>query len=133
PWPAISGCCPHAITEGLRGMSFLREHGFESLLNVPGAAVGQSGNNGPAGKKFGVCREHNRSHGAAGREAGHEYFASVGTTRPNGVVDHLLNRKRLAVPARDVARQKPRKATLGIVDVLLLRINNCETEADGMR
>jgi hypothetical protein len=34
PWPAMSGCCPHAVAKCLRGMSLLSEHGLECLLNV---------------------------------------------------------------------------------------------------
>src|SRR5262249_60327856 len=111
--------------------ALLREHRMKGWVNVPGGAVGQPGNKGTAGKKFGVCREHDRSHGAPGREAGHEYSAGVGTKRANGMLDHLFDRKRLAVLARHVARQKPRKTTLGIVGRLLLRVNNREGEAVG--
>ena len=70
----MSGCCPHAIAKRLRRMSLFREHGLECLSNVAGAPIGQSGNDGAAGKNLRVCCEHNRSHGAAGREAGHEYY-----------------------------------------------------------
>src|SRR6516165_7603602 len=48
PWPAMSGCCPHAITKRLSGMSMLREHGLECLFNVAGAPIGQPGNDGAA-------------------------------------------------------------------------------------
>jgi hypothetical protein len=42
----MSGCCPHAIAKRLRGMSVLREHGLECLLNVAGAPIGQSRDDG---------------------------------------------------------------------------------------
>src|SRR6516162_7737155 len=114
PWPPMSGCCPHAIAKRLRGMSLLREHGLECLLNVARAPIGQS-----------------RNDGAAGREAGYEYFAAVGGKCRNGVLDHLPDRKRLAVAAHDVARQKPRETILRIVGGLLLRIDDREAEAVG--
>src|SRR5215469_1838167 len=129
PWHAMSGCYPHAIAKRLRGMSLLREHGLECLLNVARAPIGQSRNDGAAGKNLGICCEHNRSHGAAGREAGYEYFAAVGSKCRNGVLDHLPDRKRLAAAARDVARQKPRETILRIVGGLLLRIDDREAEA----
>jgi hypothetical protein len=91
----------------------------------------QSRNDGAAGKNLRICCKHNRSHGAAGREAGYEYFAAVGSKCRNGVLDHLPDRKRLAVAARDVARQKPRETILRIVGGLLLRIDDREAEAVG--
>src|SRR5258708_21294997 len=84
PWPPMSGCCPYAIAKRLRGMSLLREHGLECLLNVAGAPIGKSLNDGAAGKNLPICCEHTRSHGAAGREAGAEYFAAAGSTCCNG-------------------------------------------------
>ena len=82
----------------------LREHGLECLLNVAGATIGQSGNEGATGKNLRVRWKHNRSHGAAGREAGYKYFAAIGSKCRYGVIDHLPDRNRLAVAARDVAR-----------------------------
>src|SRR5215468_10040806 len=114
-------------------MFVLGERGLECLLNVAGAPIGQSGNNGAASKDLRICCEHNGSHGAAGREASHEYFAAVGSKCRNGVLDHLPDRKRLAVAARDVARQKPRETILRIVGGLLLRIDHRETESVGER
>src|SRR5262249_45519467 len=108
PWPPMSGCYPHAIAKRLRGMSLLREHGLECLLNVARAPIGQSRNDGAAGKNLRICCKHNRSHGAAGREAGYEYFAAVGSKCRNGVLDQLPDRKRLPGARRDVAREKPR-------------------------
>src|SRR5262249_53176609 len=96
---------------------------------VARAPRGQSRKDGDAGKNLGICCEHNRSHGAAGREAGYEYFAAVGSKCRNGVLDHLPDRKRLAAAARDVARQKPRETILRIVGGLLLRIDDREAEA----
>src|SRR5215470_12911333 len=93
PWPAMSGCRPHAIAKRLRGMSLLRKHGLECLLNVAGAPIRQSTNDGAAGKHLRVCCEHNRSHSAAGREARHEYFAAVSSKFRNGVLDYLPDRK----------------------------------------
>src|SRR5215472_11657546 len=133
PWPAMTRCCAHAIAKRLRRMSLLLEHGLECLLNVAGAPIGQSGNDGAAGKNLRVCCEHNRSHGAAGREASHEYFATVGGKCRNGVLDHLPNRKRLAMAAGNVARQKPRETILRIVGGLLLWIDDREAEAVGER
>src|SRR5215472_16853207 len=52
PRPAMSRCCPHAIAKRLRGMPLLGEHGLECLLNVAGAPIGQSGNDGTAGKNL---------------------------------------------------------------------------------
>jgi hypothetical protein len=49
----------------------------------------------------------------------------------NGVLDHLPDRKRLAVAAHNVARQKPRETILRIVGGLLLRIDDREAEAVG--
>jgi hypothetical protein len=97
------------------------------------APIRQSGNDGAAGKNLGVCCEHNGSHGASGREASHEYFAVVSSKFRNGVVDHLPDRKRLAVTTCDVARQKPRETILRIVGRLLLRIDDGEAEAVGER
>jgi hypothetical protein len=77
----MSRCCPHGIAKRPRSMSLLREHSLECLFNVAGAPIGQSGNDGAAGKNLRVCCEHNRGHGAAGREAGHEYFAAVRADR----------------------------------------------------
>src|SRR5262249_59670229 len=114
----MSGCCPHAIAEHLRGTSLIREHGLECLLNVASAPVGQSGNDGAAGKNLRVCCEHNGSHGAAGRESGHEYFAAVNSKGRNGVLDHLPDRQRLAVAAHDVALQKPSETILRILSRL---------------
>src|SRR6516225_4976792 len=71
PRPAMSGCGSYAIAKRLRGMSLVGEHGFECLLNVASAPIRQSGSDGTAGKNLRVCCEHNRSHGAAGREARH--------------------------------------------------------------
>src|SRR5215468_12329772 len=67
PWPAMSGCCPHGIAKRPRSMSLLHEHSLECLFNVAGAPIGQSGNDGAAGKNLRVCCEHNRGHGATGR------------------------------------------------------------------
>src|SRR6516225_5548762 len=133
PWPAMSGCCPHAIAKGLRGLSVLREHGLECLLNVAGALIRQSGNDGAASKHLRVCCEHHRSHGTAGREAGHECFAAVSSKCRNGVLDHLSDRKRLALAAHDVVRQKPRETIMRIVGGLLLRIDDREPEVVGER
>jgi hypothetical protein len=47
-------------------------------------------------------------------------IAAVRPKSSNGVLNHLSDRKRLAVSARDVTRQKPRAT------VLLLRTDNCE-------
>ena len=80
-----------------------------------------------------ICCKHNRSHGAAGREAGDEYFAAVGSKCRNRVLDHLPDRKRFAVAAHDVARQKPRETILRIVGGLLLRIDDREAESVGER
>src|SRR5262249_21940292 len=129
----MSGCRPHAIAKRLRGMSLLRKHGLECLLNVAGAPIRQSANDGAAGKHLRVCCEHNRSHSAAGREARHEYFAAVSSKFRNGVIDYLPDRKCLAVAARDVARQKPRETILRIVGGLLLRIDDHEAVAVGKR
>src|SRR6516162_8048769 len=129
----MSGCCPHAIAKHLCGTSLIREHGLECLLNVASAPIGQSGNDGAARKNLRVCCEHNGSHGAAGREPGYEYFAAVNSKARNGVLDHLPNRKRLAMAAHDVARQKPRETILRIVRGLLLRIDDREAEAVGER
>src|SRR5262249_58158681 len=124
PWPAMSGCCPHAIAKRLRGMSVLREHCLERFLNVASAPIGQPRDDGAAGKNLRIRCKHNRRHGAAGREAGDEYFAAVGSKCRNGVLDHLPDRKRLAVAARNVARQKPRETILRIVGGLLLRVHD---------
>src|SRR5262249_38548350 len=107
PWPAMSGCCPHAIAKRQCGMSLLLEHGLECLLNVGGAPIGQSGDDGATGKNLRVRCKHYRSHGAASREAGYEYIATVCSKCRNRVLDHLHDRERFAVAARDVARQKP--------------------------
>src|SRR5262249_9638815 len=131
PWPAMSGCCPHAIAKRLRGMSVLREHDLECLLNVAGAPIGQPRDDGAAGKNLRIRCKHSRSHGAAGREAGDEYFAAVGSKCRNGVLDHLSDRKRLTMAARDVARQTPRETILRIVGGLLLRIDDREAESIG--
>src|SRR5215472_8320807 len=114
-------------------MSLLREHGLECLLNIAGAPIGQSGNDGATGKNLGVCCEHNRSHGAAGRKASHEYFAVVSSKIRNGVVDHLPDRKRFSVATCDVAWQKPRETTLRIIGGLLLRVDDREAEPVGER
>src|SRR5207248_9238180 len=102
-YPAMSRCRPHAIAQRVRAMYLIREHGLKSFVDVAGAAIGQSGNNGAASKNLRVCYEHNRSHGAASREAGHEYFPGVRSKCLDGALDHLPYRKRLTVPARDVA------------------------------
>jgi hypothetical protein len=49
------------------------------------------------------------------------------------MLDHLPDRKRLAVAARDVAWQKPRETILRVVGGLLLRIDDREAEAVGER
>src|SRR5262249_55030733 len=72
-------------------------------------------------------------HGAASREASHEYFAAVSSKFRNGVLDHLPDRKRLAVGTRSVAWQKPRETILRIIGRLLLRIDDREAEAVGER
>src|SRR6516164_10218456 len=131
PWSAMSGCCSHAIAKRLRSISLLAEHSLECLLYVARAPIRQSGNNGAAGKNLRVCREHNRSHCAAGREAGDEYFAAISSKCCNGVLDHLSDRTRLALTARDVARQEPRETILRIVRSLLLRIDDHEAEVVG--
>src|SRR5207244_13489240 len=92
---------------------------------------GSSHDNATAGKNLRICCQHNGSHTASGREAGDEYFAAVGSKCRNGVLDHLPDRKRLTVAARDVARQKPRETILRIVGGLLLRIDDREAEAVG--
>src|SRR5260221_260394 len=73
----------------------------------------------------------NRSHGPAGREPGDEWLEAVGSKCCNGVPHHLPDRKRLAVTARDVARQKPRETILRIVGGLMPRIDGREAEAVG--
>src|SRR6516162_1950529 len=110
----MSGCCPHAIAERLRVISLLGEHGLECLLDVAGAGVRQSGNDGAASENLRICCKHNRGHRTTGREAGHEDSTAVGSKCSNSVLDHLSDRKRFAVAARDIARQKPRKAILWI-------------------
>src|SRR6516162_7260934 len=110
----MSGCGSYAIAKRLRAMSLFGEHGLECLLNVAGAPIGQSGNDGAAGKNLRVCCEHNRSHGATGREASHENSAAIGGKCRDGVLDHLPDRKRLAMAACSIARQKPREATFRI-------------------
>jgi hypothetical protein len=47
------------------------------------------------------------------------------------VLDHLPDRQRLAVAARDVAGQKPGETILRIVGGLLLRIDDREAEPVG--
>src|SRR6516225_6367750 len=133
PWSAMSGCCSHAIAKRLRSISLLAEHSLERLLYVARTPIGQSGDDGAASKNLRICCEHNRSHGAARREASHEDFAAVGGKCRNGVLDHLPDRKRLAMAARDVVQQKPRKTILRIVRRLLLRIDDREAEAIGKR
>src|SRR5947209_7640495 len=127
----MCGRCPHAIAKGLRSMSLLREHGLECLLNVASAPIGQPRDDGAAGKNLRIRCKHSRSHGAAGREAGDEYFATVSSKGRNGVLDHLPDRKRLAVATRDIARQEPGETTLRIVGGLLLRIDDREAEPVG--
>src|SRR6201989_3024801 len=131
PWPAMSGRCAHAIAKRLRGMSVLSKHSLECLLNVAGAPIGQPCDDGAAGKNLRIRCKHSRSHGAAGREAGDEYFARVSSKCRNGVLDHLPDRKRLAVATRDVARQKPGETILRIVGGLLLRIDDRKAESVG--
>ncbi len=131
--PRCLGCRPHAIAERMRGRRLLREHRLERLLDGPRAAIGKSGNDGAAGKNLRIGRQHDRSHGAAGREAGHEHPAPVNAERRNGMLDHLPDRKRLALVARNVARQEPREAILRIVGRLLLRIDDRKAEAIGER
>src|SRR5947207_1683038 len=131
PWPPMTAGCSNAIAKRLPRMSVLREHDLECLLNVAGAPIGQPRDDGAAGKSLRVRCKHSGSHRAAGREAGDEYFAAVGSKCRNGVLDHLPDRKRLAVATRDVARQKPRETILRIVGGLLLRIDDREAEAVG--
>ena len=131
PRPAMFRSRSHAIAERMGGMRLLREHGVEGLLDGARGAVGKSGDDGAAGKHLRICRQHCRSHGAAGRQAGHEHPAPVDTECRDGVLDHLPDRACLAEVARGVARQEPRKAILRIVGRLLLGIDDREAEAIG--
>ena len=133
PRPAMAGCRPHAIAERMRGRRLLREHRFERLLGGPRAAIRKSGNDGAAGKNLRISGQHDRSHGAAGGEAGHEHPASVNAESRDGMLDHLTDRKRLALVACNVARQEPGETILRIVGRLLLRIENRKSEAIGKR
>jgi hypothetical protein len=79
-------------------------------------------------KNLRICCKHNRSHGAAGREAGYEYFAAVGIKCRNGVLDHLIERAspwpRAMSPGKNHEKQ-----FFGLVGGLLLRIDDREAEA----
>ena len=109
-------------------MSLLSEHELEGLLNVAGAPIGQSGDDGAARKNLRVCCQHNRSHGAPGRKAGHEHSARIGSKCRNGVLRHLPDRTRLALAAGIVVRQEPGETISRIVRVLLLRIDHGEAK-----
>src|SRR6202171_6666478 len=129
----MPGCRPHAIAEHMRGRRLLREHRIERLLDGPRAAIRTSANDDAAAKTLRISGQHDRSHGAAGGEAGHEHPASVNAERRNGMRYHLPDRKRLALVARNVAWQEPGEAILRIVGRLLLRIENRKAEAIGKR
>src|ERR1700722_14896602 len=77
--------CPDA--ERMRGRRLLREHRIERLLGGPRAAIWKSGNDGAAGKNLRIGSQHDRSHGAAGGEAGHEHPAAVNAESRNGMLD----------------------------------------------
>ena len=100
------------------------EHRFESFIDIFGGLIGKPGNDSSPGKSLWIGCQHYDRHRAASRQAGHEYLLSVGAEFPDGVFDHLMNRKRFAITPCCVTRQKPGEAILRVVRELLFRINN---------
>src|ERR1043165_1218083 len=58
PAATMPGCRPHPIAKRLPAMSLRREHELEGFLNITSAPIGQSGNDGPAGKNLRIGCEH---------------------------------------------------------------------------
>src|SRR5580698_6874450 len=134
-WPRamMLRCRSHAVTEGARREMTIGEHCFESFIDIFGAPIGKPSNDSSARKSPWIGCYHYDRHGAASRQAGHEYLLWVGAEFADGVFDNLMNRKRFAVTPCCVLRQKPGEAVLRVVSELLLRINNQKTQSIGKR
>ena len=98
---------PHAIAESARGRRLLREHGLERFLDRSRTAVRQAGDDGATRIGFRIRCQHHGCHGAAGRETSNEHPAAVDAEFCDRVLDHLLDRERLALVTCDVAGQEP--------------------------
>src|SRR6185312_7064693 len=128
PRSAMRRCRPYAVAECRRRDVLIGKHRFECLLDGSGGSIRKSGNEGTAGKNLGIGGQHHSGHGGAGGQSGYEHAPTVHPKVLNGMFHHLLDGKRFAVSPPGVARQEPRKTILGIVRLLLLRIENDETK-----
>ena len=89
-------------------------------MDIRCRAIRQARDDGPAGKDIGVGREHDRGHGSSGRQPGNVNAASVDAVIQRHLVDHLSDRKSLALPPLRIAGLKPVEAAVRIICVLLL-------------
>ena len=95
-------------------------HTLECLLHGRSGTIGESRNDRPTGKYFGIAGKHVGRHRAAGRQPGDEDPTPIDTVIDDRFFDHLPNRKRFALVAPAVLGLKPVKTTIGIVGPLLL-------------
>jgi hypothetical protein len=95
------------------------------------AAIGQARQDRAAGEQFGVGREHHGGHGAARGQPGHVDACRRASVIGGHASDHLPDRQRFALVARDVAGNEPVETVARVVRALLLRQQQREMPAVG--
>jgi hypothetical protein len=104
-------------------------HTYECFLHGRSGTKGESRDDCPSGKHFGVAGKHVGRHRASGRQPGDEDPAPIDSMIDNRFFDHLSNGKGLALIAPAMSGLKPIKTAIGIVGPLLLGQKQGKTTA----
>ena len=128
---AVGSRGPHLVPPLGRGQVDARVHAVVRLRDGGGAPIRDAGNDRSPGEDLRIGREHHRGHRAAGRQSCGVDPAGVESVVGLHLVDHLLDRQRLARLAGGVADLEEVEAAVDVVDALLLRQQQCEAPLVG--
>ena len=103
------------VTPGRRGLVHTRAHAAERVDHAGGAAVRDARDDRSTGEDVRVGGEHDRAHRSARGEAADVDAGAVHSEVRLGVVDHLLDRQRLALTPGGVAGLEEVEAGVGVV------------------
>lgn len=106
-----------------------RVHAGERRALADAATIGDARDDRATGEDVGIGRDHHRRHRATRGQTGDVDPRWCDGVVGDHAVDHLLDRQRLALAARDVAGLEPVEATAAVVRALLLRQQQGEAEA----
>ena len=126
-------CVPHQLPPFMGAARGAGKHAAEGLVHIARAAIGQARDDSACRKDLRIGRQHHIGHGAACGKAGDEDAVAVDVEIHRHAFDHVADRARLPLVARDMGWIEPAETGVGVVGAFLLGIEQGEAMGVGQR